>query len=83
MVATRRPTRATIARANFQSTTDSGFTQAQFESTASYASGELVGVRMDHNDLTGWNFADKNLTDASFSSATLSNIGRASCTETG
>ena len=45
---------ATIAGTDFASTTGLGFTQAQFESTASYASGDLTGVGLFFNDLTGW-----------------------------
>ena len=68
-------TGASITGADFHSTTDSGFTQAQFESTASYASGELTGLVLTYNDLTGWNFADKKLAMANFKYATLSGNG--------
>ena len=64
---------ATIAGACFYSTTDSGFTRSQFESTASYASGELCGVDLSWNNLSSWNFAGKNLTGANFHGATLTN----------
>lgn len=66
-------TDATIAGANFSGTTDSGFTQAQFESTANYVSGDLAGINFGYNDMSSWNFAGKNLTHASFGSATLTN----------
>ena len=42
-------TGATIAGANFYSVTDNGFTQAQFESTGSYTSGDLTGINLDGN----------------------------------
>ena len=66
-------TGATIAGANFGSTTDQGFTRAQFESTTSYVTGSLAGIRLSYNDLSSWNFAGKNLTDADFYNATLTN----------
>ena len=45
----------------------SGFTAAQLYSTASYQAGDLTGINLGNgNDLTGWNFAGKNLTNANF-----------------
>jgi uncharacterized protein YjbI with pentapeptide repeats len=58
---------AIISNANFTGTTSKGFTQNQFYRTASYKSGDLSGINLGgKNDLTGWNFAGKNLTDAQF-----------------
>ena len=64
-------TGALISGANFSSTTDSGFTQTQFESTASYAGDNLVAVNLSDNDLAGWVFTGKSLSHASFEGATL------------
>ena len=64
-------TGAEIRGAGFYSTTDSGFTAAQLYSTASHQAGNLSGIVLDSNDLTGWDFAGQNLADASFQYATL------------
>ena len=76
-------TGATITRGIFWEVTDRGFTQAQFESTASYASGELVGIVLGGNDLTSWNFAGKNLTNVCFAQATLTDANLTGATITG
>jgi uncharacterized protein YjbI with pentapeptide repeats len=57
---------AAISGANFHGTTGLGFTAAQFYSTASYQAHDLRAVRLEENDLSGWNFAGQNLTDARF-----------------
>ena len=62
-----------INSANFSSTTSKGLTSAQFYSTASYINGDLTGVVLSTNNLTGWNFKDKNLTSSNFSNCTLKN----------
>lgn len=49
-------TNAEISGASFAYTTLSGFTSEQFYSTTSYQSGDLVGVSLEGNNLTGWNF---------------------------
>ncbi len=59
--------RSEIRGAGFYSTTDSGFTAAQLYSTASHQAGNLSGIVLDSNDLTGWDFAGQNLADAQFS----------------
>ncbi len=74
---------ATIAGADFASTPDDGFTQTQFESTASYASGELTGVDLAHNDMTDWNFSGKDLTNVRFSDSTLTNANFSGATIAG
>jgi uncharacterized protein YjbI with pentapeptide repeats len=52
---------ANIRLVNFGGTTQFGFTDAQFYSTASYQEGDLRGVRFFGDDLSGWNFAGQNL----------------------
>ena len=74
---------ATVAGADFGSTTDSGFTQEQLYSTASYQVGDLHGMRLDKNNLTGWNFANQNLIDAYFHSATLNGANLSGANLTG
>lgn len=54
------------------------FTATQLYSTASYQAHDLMGIRMNSKDLTGWNFAGQNLASASvyyanFTNADLSN----------
>ncbi len=62
---------AEVRGASFRMTTDSGFTAAQLYATASYKAGDLTGISLYHNDLSGWNLAGQNLTDADFYSAKL------------
>ena len=62
---------ATISYTDFSATTYGGFTRTQFESTASYSTGELVRIQLRSNDLTEWNFAGKNLLYADFRGARL------------
>ncbi|QDU72588.1 pentapeptide repeat-containing protein [Mucisphaera calidilacus] len=64
---------AIITEANFGSTTDSGFTAGQLYSTASYKNKNLAGIDLRYNDLTAWNLAGQNLTDAYFGLANLAN----------
>jgi uncharacterized protein YjbI with pentapeptide repeats len=45
-----------------------GPSAAQVYSTASYASGDLAGIGLVDNDLTGWNFANMNLANAGLGS---------------
>ena len=47
-------------------TTAKGFTAAQLHSTASYQAKDLNGIVLSSNNLTGWNFADQNLTKCEF-----------------
>jgi len=67
-------TDAIVTGANFGSTVAKGFTSAQLYSTASYKNKDLSGIRLYDNVLRGWNFAGQNLTNASFISATLTDV---------
>ena len=67
---------AIIAGANFTAVTDPiNFTSEDFrdhfESTASYNNHQLVGIILNENDLTEWNFDLQDLTGARFESAKL------------
>ncbi|MFO0911737.1 MAG: pentapeptide repeat-containing protein [Pirellulales bacterium] len=64
-------TGAEIVGANFNQTTERGFTQAQLASTASYARRDLAGIRLMDNDLTGWNFASQYMVNGHFSTGTI------------
>ena len=46
--------------------TTSGFTQSQLKSTASYKMKDLSGISLEDSDLSGWDFHQQNLTNASF-----------------
>ena len=59
-------TNAEIRGAILSAATDYGFTSAQLYSTGSYQAGDLSGIGLTGNDMAGWVFAGKNLTDASF-----------------
>jgi len=76
-------TDAQVAEANFFGTTGKGFIAAQLYGTASYKARDLYGVGLGGNDLTGWNFANQNLTGARFPGATLENANLAGATLTG
>ena len=56
-----------VRGADFAGTTDYGFTAAQLYATASYQAGDLSGIDLHYDDLTGWNFAGQNLTNADLS----------------
>jgi len=60
---------AVVSQAFFEDTTGTGFTATQLYSTASYQSGDLSGIELCDNDLRGWHFTGKNLTDADFEDA--------------
>ncbi len=64
-------TNAVVGGASFIHTTPQGFTQTQLYSTASYQLHDLSGIRLDLNNLTGWNFAGENLTNANLGHSTL------------
>jgi uncharacterized protein YjbI with pentapeptide repeats len=57
--------------ANLGLTTANGLTADQLYSTASYEAKNLSSIRLNGNDLTGWNFAGQNLMYADFGGATL------------
>ena len=59
-------TDAIIQGARFHRSTQNGFTAAQFYSTSSYQTGDLSGVKLDNCYLQGWDFSNKNLTNARF-----------------
>ena len=60
-----------ITRAYFSAST--GFTKEQLYTTASYKNKNLTGIKLDRNDLTGWDFSGQNLTNASLSYSVLKN----------
>jgi hypothetical protein len=55
---------AIVKCANFSRTTHRGFTAQQLYTTESYHSGDLSGINLAENDLTGWDLAGKNLSYA-------------------
>ncbi len=67
-------TDARVAGADFQRTTSLGFNKEQLYATRSYRQKTLQGVNLGENDLTSWDFAGQDLTNASFAKATLKNI---------
>jgi len=69
---------ATLAGADFTGATvrDAWFcrtdlTAAKLYATASYAAGDLAGIRLNEKDLSGWDLANQNLTDADLWGSTL------------
>ncbi len=48
-----------------------GITPEQLQSTASYARGDLTGVKFDGRSLEGWSFGNLNLTNSSFVASDL------------
>lgn len=52
---------------------DTNLTFGQLQSTASYGSGNLHGIRLWGNDLIGWDLAGQNLSGADFEDATFTN----------
>jgi uncharacterized protein YjbI with pentapeptide repeats len=60
-----------VTGANFGNTTASGFTKEQLNSTASYQAGDLRGVWLERNDLSGWNLGNQNHTNTNFYEADL------------
>ncbi|MCY2955309.1 MAG: pentapeptide repeat-containing protein [Planctomycetota bacterium] len=76
-------TDAQVAQAKLRATTSGGFAAAQLYSTASYKARDLHGIILDANDLTGWNFANQNLTGAGFGGTTLANASLTGANLTG
>ncbi|MCA9171420.1 MAG: pentapeptide repeat-containing protein, partial [Planctomycetales bacterium] len=66
-----RLTGATVVGAWLSSDTSGGFTEEQLKSTASYQSRNLAEIKLDHNDLTGWDFSGQNLSYASVKNSAL------------
>jgi uncharacterized protein YjbI with pentapeptide repeats len=64
-------TNAIVIQAGFENTTANGFSPQQLYSTASYTAKNLRSIRLSYNDLSGWNFADQNLSYASLTSGRL------------
>ena len=64
-------TDAIILKSYFSSTTDSGFTAELLYSTHSYKMGNLQGIWLEGNNMSGWNYAGIHLEDVSFSSSNM------------
>ncbi len=62
---------ALIPNAKLLSAAHLGFTREQLYSTASYKQGQLPGIDLGSNDLSGWNFSGQNLSGAKFSMAKI------------
>jgi uncharacterized protein YjbI with pentapeptide repeats len=62
---------AIVTGAGFGETTGGGFTKEKLYSTASYQAKDLRGIRLEQNDLTGWNFSGQNLSNAALEGAVL------------
>ena len=74
-------TDALVTGASFSNTTARGFTEEQLYSTASYQAKNLRRIDLSDNDLSGWDFSDQDLANASLEftySLTLSNAGLSS-----
>ena len=57
---------AIVQGTDFAHATSAGLTESQLDSTASFASRDLMGIGLEDNDLTAWSFAKQNLTGAQF-----------------
>ncbi|MCO6046771.1 pentapeptide repeat-containing protein [Aeoliella sp. ICT_H6.2] len=66
-------TGAIIRGASLYSNAGNGITASQLYSTASYQQGDLSGVRLGQDDLSGWDLSAQDFTDAVFYDATLTN----------
>lgn len=64
-------TGAIVTGADFGQSTSRGFTKELFYSTSSYQAKDLRGVRLFANDLTEWDFGERDLSNASFQRSTL------------
>jgi uncharacterized protein YjbI with pentapeptide repeats len=60
-----------VSGTDFSSATSRGLTEAMLASTASYKAGDLSGILLAKNDMTGWDFTGLNLARAVFIDATL------------
>ena len=71
---------ATLTNANFTNATvtwaffgSTSLTSSQLYSTANYQAGNLQGIGLDSNNMTGWNLSGQNLSNAGLSYGTLTN----------
>jgi uncharacterized protein YjbI with pentapeptide repeats len=64
-------TNATVTGANFCSTP---ITSSQLCSTANYQAGNLQGIELGNNNLSGWKFSGQNLSNAYLQYATLTKV---------
>ena len=73
---------AIIRNAGFSHTTSSGFTKEQLYSTASYQSKGLGAIRLQSNDLSGWDLSGQFLrkADFNFANATTADFSQADLT---
>ncbi len=62
---------ALVGGADFDNSTNRGFTKEQLYSTASYQQRNLQGIKLSSNGLNGWDFSGQNLSDAIFDRSTL------------
>jgi uncharacterized protein YjbI with pentapeptide repeats len=65
-------TGATINGLVLEHATDYGLTASQIYSTGSYKTHDLQGLRLERDDLSGWDFSGQNLTATSFDQSNLS-----------
>jgi uncharacterized protein YjbI with pentapeptide repeats len=63
-----------VVGTSFGNTTALGFSDQQLYSTQSYADKDLRGIGLEANDLTGWNFADQDLENATFTASTMTDV---------
>ncbi|NOZ41382.1 MAG: pentapeptide repeat-containing protein [Planctomycetes bacterium] len=77
-------TGAEIFDANLSFTTFRGFTASQLYSTASYQLQNLSSIKLQDNNLSGWDFSKQNLHKADFRSALLTdaNLNQANLADT-
>ena len=61
----------------------SSLTREQLYSTASYVNGDLSRLNLTYSDLSGWNLAGKNLSNADFSRTTLTGTNLANANLSG
>ncbi|MCA9201109.1 MAG: pentapeptide repeat-containing protein, partial [Planctomycetales bacterium] len=66
-------TDAIVAYTSFYRVTDLGFTASQLYFTLSYQEGQLTRLRLNQNNLVGWNFVEQNLQRSGFSESVLTN----------
>jgi uncharacterized protein YjbI with pentapeptide repeats len=65
---------ADVRETDFEGTVEKGFTPAQLYSTTSYQSGDIHGIDLGYNDLSGWNFEGKNLSGGVMENSTLAGV---------